>query len=172
MEISISKALYTYEELHSQLLHSRKLGTEPNRPTNGDRIYSKNMADSCLHRCRTCLKEVTLTGMRIHVRNCSGMSITEYTEKFGNYKTQISREVWHKCSICGEDFLLDGDEIHKHAKKHRMMMAEYTSKYIQSADKKIVKEEVHYKRTEALVDRGPMETIKNIEHILEFLVRC
>merc|ERR1719184_196449 len=94
------------------------------------KVFSNDMADCCTHRCRVCGRETTLTSMRAHTKTHHGMNIKEYTDMYGDYRTQMAREVYHKCGLCGEELLLDGDELHKHCNRHRIRMKEYTAEFV------------------------------------------
>lgn len=62
------------------------------------------------------------------------LSVKEYQAQYGIIKDSMSKVTWHKCQLCSEDILLDGDVIHRHANvKHRMSMKEFTSRFIISA---------------------------------------
>merc|ERR1712086_1015917 len=61
--------------------------------------------------------------------------IKEYSELHGSPRSNIIRQVWHKCELCQEDFLLDSDEVHKHAMGHRMTLREYNAKFIALAQR-------------------------------------
>jgi len=109
-----------------------KRGPKPKYPEpayHGPRIYSNNMKDCCKHECRICQKTKTLTAMRGHTK-LHNMSIKEYCDLYGSIRNNIMREVWHRCELCEEDFLLDSDEVHKHAMGHRMSLKEYNAKFI------------------------------------------
>ena len=119
------------------------------------------------------------------------MSIKDYVERFGNYRTQIIREVYHKCGICQEELLLDGDELHKHSRKHNMLMSEYNAKFINSCIKPSERNQqrniednreiqnlkqiinTNGKKTETIVpkEKGVWETIQDIENILDSFSR-
>ena len=97
----------------------------------GPKIFSNDMKDCCKHRCRLCNKVYTLTAMRGHCKMIHQMSIKEYQFRYGNVRDMIEVVMWHKCQICNNDFLLDSDEIHKHANiRHRMSLREYTQKFL------------------------------------------
>ena len=97
----------------------------------GPKIFSNDMKDCCKHRCRLCNKVYTLTAMRGHCKMIHQMSIKEYQFRHGNVRDMIEVVMWHRCQICNNDFLLDSDEIHKHANiRHRMSLREYTQKFL------------------------------------------
>ena len=97
----------------------------------GPKIYSNDMKDCCKHRCRICHKVYTLTAMRGHSKMIHQMSIKEYQFRHGNVRDMIEVVMWHRCQICNNEFLLDSDEIHKHANiRHRMSLREYTQKFL------------------------------------------
>ena len=97
----------------------------------GPRAYSNDMSDACKHQCAICSKHFGLTAMRTHSRLVHNMSVKEYQFKHGSIKENMSRIMWHKCQLCSEDFLLDSDEVHKHANgKHKMSLKEYNSRFL------------------------------------------
>ena len=97
----------------------------------GPKTFSNDMKDCCKHRCRLCNKVYTLTAMRGHCKTIHQMSIKEYQFRYGNVRDMIEVVMWHKCQICNNDFLLDSDEIHKHANiRHKMSLREYTQKFL------------------------------------------
>ena len=100
----------------------------------GPRSYSNDMNDSCKHQCAICGGQFGLTTMRTHSRTVHNMSVREYQYKHGNIRENMSRIMWHKCQLCQEDFLLDSDEVHKHANsKHKMSLKEYNTRFLISA---------------------------------------
>ena len=97
----------------------------------GPKVFSNDMKDCCKHRCRLCNKVYTLTAMRGHCKMIHQMSIKEYQFRHGNVRDMIEVVMWHRCQICNNEFLLDSDEIHKHANiRHRMSLREYTQKFL------------------------------------------
>ena len=112
----------------------------------GPKIYSNDMKDCCKHRCRICHKVYTLTAMRGHSKMIHQMSIKEYQFRHGNVRDMIEVVMWHKCQVCNKDFLLDSDEIHKHANiKHKMSLREYTQKFLVLKNRGYTKrEEIDY----------------------------
>ena len=148
------------------------------------RVYSNEMSDCCTHMCRVCEKLVSLTGMRSHTKNSHLMPIGEYIETYGNYRTQLAREVYHKCGLCQEELLLDGDEIHTHSKRHKIMMKDYTAKFITKEHQKRRKVIENIKVEEKVVrekstkiqkivpkERGVWDTIQAIENFLDSFSR-
>ena len=139
-----------------------------------EKRFSADMADCCSHQCRMCDKLVSLTGMRSHTRASHHITIKEYMEQFGSYRAQLHTVTWHKCGVCNEEILLDGDEIHKHCRSHGMPMAEYSNLYLVSNNKKSPK---HYGfsplpvKLEVLEEKvtGLFDTIEAIENILDSL---
>jgi len=97
--------------------------------TKAGRIYSNDMSHCCKHQCRVCNKIYTLTAMRGHARSHS-ITIKEYNDKYGSPRDNIITEVWHKCKLCDKDFLLDSDEVHRHANWHQMTLKEFNSRFI------------------------------------------
>merc|ERR1712025_804740 len=97
--------------------------------TKAGRIYSNDMTHCCKHQCRVCNKIYTLTAMRGHARSHS-ITIKEYNDKYGSPRDNIITEVWHKCKLCDKDFLLDSDEVHRHANWHQMTLKEFNSRFI------------------------------------------
>ena len=62
----------------------------------GEKKYSNDMSDCCTHRCRICMKVVTVTGMRNHSRTSHGIPINTYSARFGNYRDNMERVTWHR----------------------------------------------------------------------------
>ena len=137
------------------------------------RVYSNDMSDACKHKCHICGKLITLTTMRAHTKNNHGLAIKEYMEQFGNYREQMAREVYHQCKLCGEDILLDGDELHKHCNKHRIRMKEYTAQFISLVtDFRGRKTEVEdgsqkVEKEEKTSSKSVLDTILDIENLVE-----
>ena len=103
----------------------------------GPRVYSDDLSDCCKHRCQICQKEYGVTAMRFHAKNKHGTSIREYQEEYGNIKENMTKVVWHKCKLCPEEFLLDTDDIHRHATiKHQISLKEYNFRFTISAKNK------------------------------------
>ena len=97
----------------------------------GPKMFSNDMKDCCKHKCRLCNKIYTLTAMRGHCKMIHQMSIKEYQHKHGNVRDMIEVVMWHRCILCKADFLLDSDEIHKHANlRHKMSLREYTQQFL------------------------------------------
>ena len=103
--------------------------------------------------------------MRSHTKNFHEMSDREYMKKYGNYHTQLAREVYHRCGLCQEELLLDEDEIHKHIIWHKMMMKDYTTKFLNSNKTNTKQEEIVPK------ERGVWDIIQDIENILDSFSR-
>ena len=122
------------------------------------RIYSNDMAHCCKHQCRVCNKIYTMTAMRGHTRT-HNITIKEYTDKYGSPRDNIITEVWHKCGLCFKEFLLDSDNVHKHANWHQMKLKEYNARFItlvtpQRANKKEKEEEPIENKTEGDVEEN------------------
>ena len=99
--------------------------------TNDEKLYSNNLADSIKTVCKVCQRTVKLVGMRSHTRNCHKISITEYTEKYGNPRAQMIKPIfYHKCGICSKEMLLDADTIHSHLQTHKVSLKEYSNKFL------------------------------------------
>ena len=98
--------------------------------SHNSRMYSDDLIDSCKHRCQICQKDIGLTAMRCHTKLVHKLNISLYQAKHGNIKENMSHVVWHKCKLCPEEFLLDSDEINRHATaKHGISLKEYNSRY-------------------------------------------
>ena len=120
--------------------HEFKMSTSPEfrrqsphdkRKLTGPKVFSNDMKDCCKHKCRLCNKTYTLTAMRGHCKTFHHMSIKEYQHRYGNVRDMIELVMWHRCTLCNGEFLLDSDEIHKHANiKHNMSLREYTQKFL------------------------------------------
>ena len=150
---------------------------EPVVDTSTGRVYSNDMANACTHACHVCSKLVTLTGMRSHTKCMHDMPIRDYMEKYGNYREQLAKVVYHRCGVCQEEILLDGDSLHKHCTKHRMMMKEYTAKFIKSSSSNRLDSSkpsnAVKKATQVQVsnERGIWKTMEDIENILDSFSR-
>ena len=107
--------------------------TPPASEPTKHRKYSNNMADCCTHKCHICGKLIALTTMRAHTKRDHNLAIKLYIEKYGNFRTQLAKVVYHKCGVCKEEMLLDGDELHKHCNRHKIKMKEYTAKFLRTA---------------------------------------
>ena len=119
------------------------------------------------------------------------MLIMEYVAKYGNFRTQLVKEVYHRCGLCQEELLLDGDALHKHTMRHKMMMRDYTAKYIRNKDGRPrtfrALEADHVSRparaeektpekgkpqpTAKKATKGVWETMQDIENILDSFTR-
>ena len=109
----------------------RRQAPHDKRRFTGPKIYSNDMNDCCKHKCLLCNKVYTLTAMRGHCKMTHQMSIKEYQYRYGNVRDMIEVVTWHKCLICKADFLLDSDEIHKHASiRHKMSLRQYTQQFL------------------------------------------
>ena len=142
------------------------------------RVFSNDMSNACTHKCCICGKLVTLTGMRAHTKCYHDMPIKDYIEKYGNYRTQLAKVFYHKCGLCQEEILLDGDELHKHCNRHKILMKDYTAQFIKSAvhtnREETTKIEVKQDKLEIIPDskeKGLCETIQDIENILDSFSR-
>ena len=150
-----------------------------------ERVFSNNMSDASTHKCRICGRDTTLTGMRAHTSRYHSMNIKEYVETYGNYRTMLSREVYHRCGLCQEELLLDGDALHKHCNKHKMLMKEYTTQFITSTTERTrsyptPSQAVKTAATGVVVVapkqgrkvvKGVWETLADIENILDHFAR-
>lgn len=109
----------------------RRQSPHDKRRLTGPKIFSNDMKDCCKHKCRLCNKLYTLTAMRGHCKMFHQMSIKEYQYRYGNVRDMIEQVMWHRCTLCTAEFLLDSDEIHKHANiRHKMSLREFTQKFL------------------------------------------
>ena len=97
--------------------------------------------------------------MRGHSKTSHKLSIKEYGETFGSPRFNIISKVWHKCELCQEDVLLDSDEIHKHAFKHRMSLREYNTRFIVLVNKSSL---VRKERRKNVPETEPPDNADNI----------
>ena len=172
----ISQVFSKFPEIRSQVAKRKKSPCREMTELKKERLreekmFSNDMADSCTHQCRMCHRLVSLTSLRSHTRSSHHITIKEYMEKFGNYREQLHTVTWHKCGLCAKEFLLDGDEIHKHCRTHGMTMAEYSNLFIVS---KALDSRQHSKfpspgKLEVLEGKvtGLINTIEAIENILD-----
>ena len=140
------------------------------------RVFSNDMIDACKTICKVCQAQVTLNYMRTHTKIKHRMTISEYKDLFGNHRDHIVKEVYHKCGLCQEEILLDGDRIHLHVRKHKISLKEYSSKYIietKASPKRKSKEAKNEQEDDVLnsiktkafdvIDKGDLDTIQEIE---------
>ena len=92
--------------------------------------FSNSMKDAVRTVCQICKKEVEFNHMRIHTRKAHEVGISEYKRMFGNLIENLVEAVYHKCTLCSQVILLNGDVIATHAKKHRITHKEYNSRFI------------------------------------------
>ena len=96
-----------------------------------DMKFSNNMKDKVRTLCQICQSAETFSNMRFHVRNRHKMNISEYRLKHGSVLEHMVEAVYHKCGICSQPILLDGDGISVHVKgQHHMTHKEYSAKYL------------------------------------------
>ena len=70
--------------------------------------------------CQICKLEVEFNHMRIHTRKVHKQGISEYKRTYGNLEENLVEAVYHQCALCSQVFLLNGDAIATHAKKHKI----------------------------------------------------
>jgi len=99
-------------------------------------VFSNDMTNVCRHKCHICQRSLTLPAMRPHTRTVHSMSIKQYCESFGNYRTQLSKVVYHRCGYCRKRLLLDMDKIHSHLRMHGVKLSEYSAKFLKLTVKK------------------------------------
>ena len=92
--------------------------------------FSNSMKDAVRTVCQICKKEVEFNHMRIHTRKAHEVGISEYKRMYGNLTENLVEAVYHKCTLCSQVILLNGDVIATHAKKHRITHKEYNSRFI------------------------------------------
>ena len=76
--------------------------------------FSNDPSDCCKTLCKICGHGFPLTAMRSHTRAKHGMVITEYKTKFNQTLYDIIEKVFHRCGICQNPILMDGDSIAAH----------------------------------------------------------
>ena len=112
--------------------------------------FSNDMNDACKTECKVCGKAVRLTSLRDHTKRVHTMNITEYKEKFNQQIFDLVEKILHKCGICGEIFLHDGDCVatHLHSSSHGLTHAEYNAKFmsIKGFKKIVIKKESQEKQ--------------------------
>ena len=92
--------------------------------------FSNRMADAVRTVCQICKKEVEFNQMRIHTRKAHEVGISEYKRMYGDLIANLVEAVYHKCTLCSQVLLLNGDVIASHAKKHRITHKEYNRRFI------------------------------------------
>ena len=76
--------------------------------------FSNDPSDCCKTLCKICGQGFPLTAMRSHTRSKHDMVITEYKTKFNQTFYDIIEKVFHRCGICQNPILMDGDSIAAH----------------------------------------------------------
>ena len=76
--------------------------------------FSNDPSDCCKTLCKICGQGYPLTAMRSHTRSKHDMVITEYKTKFNQTFYNIVEKVFHRCGICQNPILMDGDSIAAH----------------------------------------------------------
>jgi len=95
--------------------------------------FSNNTKDAARSACKICGKVFMIPNMRNHTKKDHDMVITEYKTKFNQHYYDLIEKVLHKCGICGEILLLDGDVIAHHLYKkvsHSISHKDYNAKYL------------------------------------------
>ena len=92
--------------------------------------FSNNMKDAVKTVCQICKLEVEFNHMRIHTRKAHKQGISEYKRAYGNLEENLVEAVYHQCALCSQVFLLNGDAIATHAKKHKITHKEYNRRFI------------------------------------------
>ena len=92
--------------------------------------FSNNMKDAVKTVCQICKLEVEFNHMRIHTRKVHKQGISEYKQTYGNLEENLVEAVYHQCALCSQVFLLNGDAIATHAKKHKITHKEYNRRFI------------------------------------------
>ena len=100
------------------------------------------------------------------------MTIKEYVSKFGDHRIQLKNEVWHKCGLCQEEVLLDNDELHKHTMRHKVLMKDYSAKFIKSvlplkSTRKTWDEDNLQPVVKQNRPKNVRETVEDIEHLVD-----
>merc|ERR1719318_222018 len=90
------------------------------------------MKDACKTACKVCGQVFPLQRLRGHTKAAHGMVITEYKSKFNQHYYDLIEKVLHKCGICEEILLLDGDCIAVHLKNfgHNISHKDYNAKFM------------------------------------------
>ena len=92
--------------------------------------FSNNMKDAVKTVCQICKLEVEFNHMRIHTRKAHKQGISEYKRAYGNLEENLVEAVYHQCALCSQVFLLNGDAIATHAKKHKITHKEFNRRFI------------------------------------------
>ena len=92
--------------------------------------FSNNMKDAVKTVCQICKLEVEFNHMRIHTRKAHKQGISEYKQTYGNLEENLVEAVYHQCALCSQVFLLNGDAIATHAKKHKITHKEFNRRFI------------------------------------------
>ena len=92
--------------------------------------FSNNMKDAVKTVCQICKLEVEFNHMRIHTRKAHKQGISEYKQTHGNLEENLVEAVYHQCALCSQVFLLNGDAIATHAKKHKITHKEFNRRFI------------------------------------------
>merc|ERR1719319_789887 len=86
----------------------------------------------------------------------------EYRKRYGNPQKQVIQMVYHSCSICQEEVVLDYHTLLKHLRKHKTNMSKYSSQYMTTSSALVVgpitKEVESYKVVQAPSLRLERET--------------
>ena len=125
-------------------MESLELETDSKKRAKEEKVgrFSNNMKDAVRTVCQVCKKDVEFNQMRIHTRRAHKLGISDYKQIYGNLRANLVEAVYHKCSLCSQVFLLNGDTIATHAKKHQITHKEYNSRFIVLKKEKLeVKEE-------------------------------
>ena len=103
------------------------------------RTYSNSLSNCIKTFCCECDQVVNLSGMQKHLKRIHQQSIMEYRKIYGNPQKQVIQMVYHSCSICQEDVVLDYQTLLKHLRKHKTNMSKYSSQYMTTSSALVVR---------------------------------
>ena len=92
--------------------------------------FSNDMKDAVKTVCQICKNDFSFQNMRLHTKAAHNLGITEYKMQHGDLDKSMVEAVYHKCGICSDVFLLHGDGIAKHAKRHDISHKEYSKRFL------------------------------------------
>ena len=90
------------------------------RDTTDKPLTSNNIKDNVRVRCKICEKAIVMYNMQGHTKNVHYLSLEQYSNFYGDWKSTIVMPIYHKCKIanCKESFLVDLSELAIHLKTH------------------------------------------------------
>ena len=103
------------------------------------RTYSNSLSNCIKTFCCECDQVVNLSGMQKHLKRIHQQTIMEYRKRYGNPQKQVIQMVYHSCSICQEDVVLDYQTLLKHLRKHKTNMSKSSSQYMTTSSALVVR---------------------------------